>query len=125
MILAAFSKIQDVALVRLDVIQVASYEFTTLTCVPGVIKYRGSKIQVNILLVVSHPLEYATALLLHKLAVCVYHLVFKDGQSRCKKLIRHGMEVWVRRSGLPPCNPILHVFEFGFVSAAIGSSWNY
>jgi len=25
--------------------EVASYEFTTLTCVPGVIKYRGSKIQ--------------------------------------------------------------------------------
>lgn len=27
--------------------QVASYEFTTLTCVPGVIRYRGSKIQVS------------------------------------------------------------------------------
>ena len=31
----------------LKMVQVASYEFTTLTCVPGVIKYRGSKIQVS------------------------------------------------------------------------------
>jgi hypothetical protein len=27
--------------------EVASYEFTTLTCVPGVIRYRGAKIQVH------------------------------------------------------------------------------
>lgn len=32
----------------METVQVASYEFTTLTCVPGVIKYRGSKIQVRL-----------------------------------------------------------------------------
>jgi hypothetical protein len=35
-----------IELCMLLTVQVASYEFTTLTCVPGVIKYRGSKIQV-------------------------------------------------------------------------------
>jgi ribosome-interacting GTPase 1 len=25
--------------------QAASYEFTTLTCVPGIVRYRGAKIQ--------------------------------------------------------------------------------
>ena len=34
--------------------QVASYEFTTLTCIPGVINYRGAKLQVfNIFLTFS------------------------------------------------------------------------
>ena len=30
---------------HMTMLQVAAYEFTTLTCVPGVIRFRGAKIQ--------------------------------------------------------------------------------
>ena len=30
---------------QMPMLQVAAYEFTTLTCVPGVIRFRGAKIQ--------------------------------------------------------------------------------
>jgi hypothetical protein len=30
---------------RRHLLQAASYEFTTLTCVPGIVRYRGAKIQ--------------------------------------------------------------------------------
>ncbi len=55
--------------------QVASYEFTTLTCIPGVVRYRGAKIQ---LLDLPGIIEGA-----------------KDGKGRGRQVGRPGC--------LPPC----------------------
>jgi small GTP-binding protein len=69
----------------------ASYEFTTLTCIPGSVKYRGSKLQVRACKIICY-------LVLGMLCVCIHRKRqildlpgiiegAKDGKGRGRQVI--------------------------------------
>nr|KYP69358.1 Developmentally-regulated GTP-binding protein 1 [Cajanus cajan] len=78
--------------------EVASYEFTTLTCIPGVITYRGAKIQ-SYMLINSSPYYAQDILILLDLPGIIEGA--KDGKGRGRQVI----------STARTCNCILIVLD--------------
>lgn len=97
--------------------EVAGYEFTTLTCIPGVIQYKGAKIQVLLKYFLCHHFSYdhiIIAIILrifsYILLVLIFHKLLdlpgiiegaKDGKGRGRQVIAVGRT----------CNLILIVLD--------------